>query len=595
MKINSIRIQNFKSLHDTGWIKLSPTKNVLVGQNNSGKTAFLQSFRFNDNQPNLYRGPKLPAWPPNSGSLFQVRFKVSGSELRDKIIKDSRTIFIPTPDPVDQNEFIEHFFNKDAITISVQAIAAPGSGFSALQSPSHNLFGASIAHQSRLVQYDFTTDRFVAANQVHTDGLPGLVENLRAESIYVFDPERLKIGSCTTSETAHLDPSARNLPAVLATMSRNPAKWERFKHHVREVFPSIRDVAVSPLGAEIAVYVWQNIPSEDGADYAVLLQESGTGVAQVLSILYVAMARSGSIIVIDEPNSFLHPGAAKKLMAILNKYSDNQYIISTHSPELISVIDPEVLLSTSWYDGRTSIDVLDRQSLNDIEKILLDLGCELSDVFSVDRVVWCEGPTEVGAFPIIARLAGLSLVSTKFLRLRATGDVFRKGSDVKAVLDIYGILGSVSSLLPRQSVFNLDREGKSSREIDDLSRYLQGRVRFLPARTLENFVIDADAISVIISEDYASTNTDSAPPDKSQVNAWISSNFANYRAADNAEESDLFRIDAPSLLDDLFKELTGNLHIYRKTSHTVRLLEWLQVHKPERTEGLVQYICSLLS
>jgi len=44
------------------------------------------------------------------------------------------------------------------------------------------------------------------------------------------------------------------------------------------------------------------------------LSESGTGVGQVLAILYVVFTSEyPRTIVIDEPQSFLHPGAVRKL------------------------------------------------------------------------------------------------------------------------------------------------------------------------------------------------------------------------------------------------------------------------------------------
>ena len=73
------------------------------------------------------------------------------------------------------------------------------------------------------------------------------------------------------------------------------------------------------------------------------LSECGTGVGQVLAILYVVMRSTGDVICIDEPNSFLHPGAAKALVEILNEQQEHQYIIGTHSPEVIVASRPERL------------------------------------------------------------------------------------------------------------------------------------------------------------------------------------------------------------------------------------------------------------
>ena len=48
MVLGKIRIQNFKSIIDTGDVYLSKGDliNVLAGQNESGKTAFLRALKF---------------------------------------------------------------------------------------------------------------------------------------------------------------------------------------------------------------------------------------------------------------------------------------------------------------------------------------------------------------------------------------------------------------------------------------------------------------------------------------------------------------------------------------------------------------------
>ncbi|NQY11418.1 MAG: AAA family ATPase [Flavobacteriales bacterium] len=43
MKIKSIRIENLKGFENSGKIEFSPTINVLVGANNSGKSTIIKS------------------------------------------------------------------------------------------------------------------------------------------------------------------------------------------------------------------------------------------------------------------------------------------------------------------------------------------------------------------------------------------------------------------------------------------------------------------------------------------------------------------------------------------------------------------------
>lgn len=43
--ITHVRIENFRSLKDTGWIQIKPV-NILLVANSSGKSSFLRSFYF---------------------------------------------------------------------------------------------------------------------------------------------------------------------------------------------------------------------------------------------------------------------------------------------------------------------------------------------------------------------------------------------------------------------------------------------------------------------------------------------------------------------------------------------------------------------
>src|SRR5204862_1210440 len=116
---------------------------------------------------------------------------------------------------------------------------------------------------------------------------------------------------------------------------------QRFEFNTRSnyaddiVAPLIGQHIAGTRGADmVEVQVWQVDPVTERDDLAVSLNDSGTGVGQVIAILYVAVnSNAPRTIVIDEPNSFLHPGAARKLIEILKSdpLNQHQYIIATHS------------------------------------------------------------------------------------------------------------------------------------------------------------------------------------------------------------------------------------------------------------------------
>lgn len=75
--------------------------------------------------------------------------------------------------------------------------------------------------------------------------------------------------------------------------------------------------------------MWPVRKDTEREDLAVRLVDSGTGVGQTLGILTVVVASEPSTIVIDEPQSFLHPGAIRRLFDVLRCYPQHQYVVVT--------------------------------------------------------------------------------------------------------------------------------------------------------------------------------------------------------------------------------------------------------------------------
>jgi hypothetical protein len=201
----------------------------------------------------------------------------------------------------------------------------------------------------------------------------------------------------------------------------NVGLFRRLIEHTREIFPTVASISVTTLGEDLEIRVW---PTEnmDRSEWGFPLDNSGTGVAQVLSILTVMMTLEEATIVIAEINSFLHPSAAKSLLSIIQTYySHHQYLISTHSPEIISNADADCihLIRRQGFDSHVI-----KMNLGDVRQLVElveHLGIAMTDVFAADHVIWVDGPTEelclrylfeVGIGPIPHGVVLSSVVST---------------------------------------------------------------------------------------------------------------------------------------------------------------------------------------
>ena len=45
MRVKQVRVQNYRSVHDSRWFDVEPDKTVLVGPNEAGKTAVLRAMQ----------------------------------------------------------------------------------------------------------------------------------------------------------------------------------------------------------------------------------------------------------------------------------------------------------------------------------------------------------------------------------------------------------------------------------------------------------------------------------------------------------------------------------------------------------------------
>jgi hypothetical protein len=114
-------------------------------------------------------------------------------------------------------------------------------------------------------------------------------------------------------------------------------KWDGFLTELREIFPKI-DIRVK-FNPSLDEYVGVKITT-NGADW-VPLEIVGTGVLQATQILSYIHRFQPSLMVLDEPDSHLHPDNRRLLCGLLRRVTadrDMQVILTTHSRHVIDAI-----------------------------------------------------------------------------------------------------------------------------------------------------------------------------------------------------------------------------------------------------------------
>ena len=75
------------------------------------------------------------------------------------------------------------------------------------------------------------------------------------------------------------------------------------------------------------------------------LNSAGSGFLQILSIYAAALFLGSSVILIDEPDAHLHPRRQQELLPDLRRtFPDAQLICSTHSPQMLTTVNPRQIV-----------------------------------------------------------------------------------------------------------------------------------------------------------------------------------------------------------------------------------------------------------
>ncbi|MBU4433673.1 MAG: AAA family ATPase, partial [Alphaproteobacteria bacterium] len=306
MRLVSARVQGFQSFNDSGVINFTDGINLIIGQNNAGKSAFLRALlpSLPDDRhrtPDRWETFRLPS------PLVDLAIEASGAELEKWILRAGNGQHIPLPNENDVPGYIEAFFKRPAVTLLVQR--TPGASFSPSVYPSHQLFWLSQGSQPFSALVVPTNGELAPpiTNASNADSLPGIVWEAWNRDMFYFAAERMTIGEAPGGHATRLTQNASNLPNVLHSLANERGDvFARLIEHLREIFSTVGNLSIrtKPDSSQLEVRVW---PTEAMArvDLSFPLNSSGTGVSQVIALLTAIMTLDRAVFIIDEINSFL--------------------------------------------------------------------------------------------------------------------------------------------------------------------------------------------------------------------------------------------------------------------------------------------------
>lgn len=473
--------------------------------------------------------------------------------------------------------------------------------------PSHRLFERTQAQNGAFAALVPSGDRQRLIEHSisggENDNLASIIGGALSNNVYVFNSERRIQPRSAPQNNLELATDASNLAGALnRLMTSNYKRFAEYMELVKLVLPNVEMVAIPPAddnATQVQIKVYNNGFAQKRDDLAMPLEECGTGIGQILAILFVvATATTGRILVIDEPNSFLHPGASRELLKLLRSsiFSMHQFIVTTHSPEIIAVAQPEELLIVRWQANESQIVCLSGTDVARVQASLREVGVRLSDVYGYDAIIWVEGLTEESCFPKLFEATARTMPPrTEFISVINTGDF--EGPNAETYWRAYARLAAKSAIMPETVAISLDREGKTQKLCTEIRERSNNQMHFLPRRTYENYLLHSGAIAEVLG------NLDKKKITPEEIEIWIEKHrvetkyFSGSEARQQIGTPDwISHIDAPRLLADLWSNFTEHRHDFdgRKVECSTALTVWLLKSAPEHLRELVAYVGSLV-
>jgi len=626
MQITKFQLSNYKSFNEPVRLEFSNGINVITGQNSAGKTALLEalSLRFSAIAHRSLKTVPTRDSTPNRTTKIEASFQLSRAEVAEVIMRlRGSGLNIPKPtlgtsfsekinyhahDAASSENLVRWFMACETHTFQLlfEQNEADSGIWTASRVPSFGNYQAEKQGDAFLYcQATVGSGPGIELRPLHQiagsprNELGAQLGPQIAQRIYIFRAERPRVGSCPFGGSSQLAPDASNLAEVLNTLDQNKVRFNRFDQQVSRILPQIRQVAVRPSqykSGDVEIVVWPHDPASEREDLAIPLANCGTGVGQVLAILYVVLtADSPQIIVIDEPQSFLHPGAARKLIQTLKDHPEHQYVIATHSPTIISAASPEKVIMITLRDGESKAEMLDAAETATQRLLLLEVGATLSDVFGADNVLWVEGATEEVCFPeILEKLVGHGKTDTVIKGVVATGDFEsrrHRHRQAELVLEIYERLSKSTSLIPPAIGFLFDTDGRTAKEQEDLRRRAKGRLHFLTRRMFENFLLVPTAIAVVMNSEESFPTK---PVSEELVRSKLEVLLKEPKYYESGAKQSLVTVHGGRLLEDLFGDMSAGTIVYRKTKHSVALTDWLVENSPDELADITGLLRKIL-
>jgi energy-coupling factor transporter ATP-binding protein EcfA2 len=424
VRISSIKFINFKALQNYS-VSLNET-NILVGPNNAGKSTIISAFRILDvalRKAKRLKAERVPL--PSGGTGFghrvpEQQISVSLENVATNYNSDdSRIEFKLT----NKNRLFLFFPND----------------------------GGCILHWENEGSNVSTAGKFRSAFPINIQVVP-VLGPLEHEETYVNED--------TVKNSLNTHRACRHFRNYWHYFNEG---WDDFSKMITSTWP---DMSISKPELDIPNRKLSMFVAEKRIDREIYWAGFGFQIwCQLLT--HLSRASEASLVIIDEPEIYLHPDVQRQLLSILRGLSAD-VLLATHSVEIMGEADPSEILLVNK-DARSA------KRLKDIEGVQLALeslgsaqNVTLTHLARTKKIVFVEGMSDYKIIRRFAKNIGLhDLASGNDLTAFESGG-FSSWQKIKSFA--WGVKNTIDSNMKLFAIY--DRDYYCQAEIDSISKEL---------------------------------------------------------------------------------------------------------------------------
>lgn len=390
MSIKRIKAKNFKSFKELD-VELG-NLNILIGANASGKSNFVEIFKFLrdiknfglENAISLQGGVEylrnVNIGPSKAFSLevisdreARVTIEVVGKRLTRLIISETIYKFVIKFEDTEQGFAVVsdeltlkcNFVGLERLEKEVKEIEEFGSGKIVLSSADgkldinlddvpegvpieQDMFPSfweerRLPYRGLLLESEFST-AFMTSS---------LLMRIFDNTIYDFDP-KLPQGSAPITGKAELEENGSNLAIVLKNILESEDGRRKFLNLITYLLPFVDDLDVERSAIDKSLLLKLRETYSEKFLPASLVSDGTINMIALVIALYFGKK---PVVIIEEPERNIHPHLISKVVHMMEDASSNkQIIVTTHNPEMIKHADPkDILLVSRDKEGFSSV------------------------------------------------------------------------------------------------------------------------------------------------------------------------------------------------------------------------------------------------